>query len=74
MERDNKVTVLIDSKNSSDALEVYKAITAALQKENRTVTETSAIELFAAIQNSHFKRDKYFANFACKLRADIEAF
>ena len=35
MERDNKVTVLIDSKNSSDALEVYKAITAALQKENR---------------------------------------
>ena len=34
MERDNKVTVLIDSKNSSDALEVYKAITAALQ-ENR---------------------------------------
>ena len=35
MDRDNKVTVLIDSKNSSDALEVYKAITAALQKENR---------------------------------------
>ncbi|MDR3779325.1 MAG: hypothetical protein Q3Y15_00010 [Candidatus Copromonas sp.] len=35
MERDNKVTVLIDSKNSSDALEVYKAIMAALQKENR---------------------------------------
>ena len=35
MERDNKVTVLIDSKNSSDALEVYKAITAALQKKNR---------------------------------------
>jgi hypothetical protein len=35
MERDNKVTVIIDCKNSSDALEVHKAITAALQKENR---------------------------------------
>ena len=34
-ERDNKVTVIIDCKNSSDALEVHKAITAALQKENR---------------------------------------
>ena len=33
MERDNKVTVLIDSKNSSDALEVYKAIMAALKRE-----------------------------------------
>ena len=26
MERDNKVTVLIDSKNSSDALEVYLSL------------------------------------------------
>lgn len=35
MEWDNKVTVIIDCKNSSDALEVHKAITAAFRKENR---------------------------------------
>lgn len=35
MERDNKITVVINSKNSEDALELYKAITTAIQKENR---------------------------------------
>ena len=34
MERDNKVTVLIDSKNSAEALEVYKTIMETLRKEN----------------------------------------
>lgn len=35
MERDNKITVIINSKDSEDAKELYKAITTAIRKENR---------------------------------------
>lgn len=34
MERDNRITVIINSKNSEDAEKLYEAITAALRKEN----------------------------------------
>lgn len=35
MERDNRITVIINSKNSEDAEKLYEAITMALRKENR---------------------------------------
>lgn len=35
MKRGNKVTVIINSKDPSDAKELYKSITTALRKENR---------------------------------------
>ena len=34
MERDNRITVIINSKNSEDAEKLYEAITTALRKEN----------------------------------------
>ena len=34
MERDNRITVIINSKNSEDAEKLYEVITAALRKEN----------------------------------------
>ena len=34
MERDNRITVIVNSKNSEDAEKLYEAITTALRKEN----------------------------------------
>ena len=34
MERDNRIAVIINSKNSEDAEKLYEVITAALRKEN----------------------------------------
>lgn len=35
MERDNKITVVINSEDSKEALELYEAITTAIRNENR---------------------------------------
>lgn len=45
MERDNKITVVINSKNSEDALELYEAITTAIPKENRRRNHDSSFNV-----------------------------